>query len=206
MKKIRLKIALSFALLLFLPGLGLSHETAVSISGPYDGQVFVTDSLPLSITVEGAISHSAPPNGANVADSRACVSLDSGVPTCQPAPVFGGKPPSSYNYVVPVSIPSPGSHTIQASSSKTGGGHAGQSEVITITVILASAVCDEVDPPAYANQYLNGLNLPSYYASYRGQILKVIAFNHSNGVYGSCTYNYPAVIADVDTLLSQLGL
>ena len=64
MKKIRLKIAFSFALLLFLPGLRLSHESAVSISGPYDGQVFVTDSLPLSITVEGTISHSAPPNGA----------------------------------------------------------------------------------------------------------------------------------------------
>ena len=206
MKKIRLKIALSFALLMFLPRLGLSHESAVTISGPYDGQVFVTDSLPLSITVEGTISHSAPPNGANVADSRACVSLDGGVPTCQPAPVFGGKPPSSYNYLVPVSIASPGIHTLQASTSKTDGGHAGQSDVITITVILASTNCDEVDPPAYANQYLNGLNLPSYYATYRGQILKVIAFNHSNGVYGSCTYNYPAVIADVDALLSQLGL
>ena len=206
MKKIRLKIALSFAFLLFSPRLGLSHESLVSISGPYDGQIFVTDSLPLSITVEGTISHSAPPNGANVADSWACVSLDGGVPTCQPAPVFGGKPPSSYNYLVPVSITSPGIHTLQASTSKTGGGHAGQSDVITITVILASTNCDEVDPPAHANQYLNDLHLPSYYASYRGQILKVIAFNHSNGVYGSCTYNYPAVIADVDALLSQLGL
>src|SRR4030095_11712549 len=114
MKKIRLKIALSFALLMFLPGLGLSHESAVTISGPYDGQVFVTDSLPLSITVEATISHSAPPNGSNVADSRACVSLDGGVPTCQPAPVFGGKPPSSYNYLLAVSIPSPARHTHRA--------------------------------------------------------------------------------------------
>ena len=206
MRNITLKIAFSFALLLFSPAVGLSHESAVTISGPYDGQVFVTDTLPLSITVEGTISHSAPPNGANVADSRACVSVDGGVPTCHAAPVFGGKPPPYYNYLVPVSINSAGTHTIQASSSKTDGGHAGQSEVITLTVILASAVCDEVDPPAYANQYLNGLNLPSYYATYRGQIIKVIAFNHSNAVYGSCTYNYPAVIADVDALLSQLGL
>jgi hypothetical protein len=205
MKKIK-SLALMFALLLSLPAVGLAHDSAVSISGPYDGQIFTTDSLPLNITVEGTISHSGPPAGANVADSRACVSVDGGVPTCLPAPVFGGKPPSSYNYVVPVSINSAGFHTLQVFTSKTDGGHPGQSDVITIRVVLETTTCDEVDPPAYANQYLNDLNLPSYYASYRGQIIKVIAFNHSNGVYGSCTYNYASVLADVDALLSGLGL
>jgi hypothetical protein len=206
MEKIKSFITLLFALSLCLPAAGLAHDAAVSISGPYDGQVFVTDTLPLNITVEGTISHNGPPAGANVADSRACVSVDGGLPTCLPAPVFGGRPPSSYNYVVPVTINSAGFHTLQVSTSKTDGGHPGQSEIITIQVVLQTTICDEVDPPAYANQYLNDLNLPSYYASWRGQIIKVIAFNHSNGVYGSCTYNYAAVSADVDALLSGLGL
>ena len=204
--KFKLWIALLFVLLISLPAVGRAHDSAVSISGPYDGQVFVTDTLPINITVEGTISHSGPPAGANVADSRACVSVDGGVATCLPAPVFGGRPPSSYTYVVPITINSAGFHTLQVFTSKTNGGHPGQSDVITIEVVLATASCDEVDPPAYANQYLNDLNLPSYYASFRGQIIKVIAFNHSNGVYGSCTYDYAAVLADVNALLSGLGL
>jgi hypothetical protein len=204
MEKSKLCIALLFALLLSLPAAGLAHDSAVSISGPYDGQVFITDTLPLNITVEGTISHSGPPNGSNVADSRACISVDSGIATCQAAPTFGGRPPSSYTYVIPVTITSAGFHTLQVFTSKTDGGHPGQSDIITIQVVLATATCDEVDPPAYANQYLNDLNLPSYYASYRGQIIKVIAFNHSNG--GSCTFNYAAVMADVDALLGGLGL
>ena len=204
--KFKLWIALLFVLLFSLPAAGRAHDSAVSISGPYDGQVFLTDTLPINITVEGTISHSGPPAGANVADSRACVSVDGGVPTCLPAPVFGGRPPSSYTYVVPITINSAGFHTLQVFTSKTDGGHPGQSDVITIEVVLATATCDEVDPPAYANQYLNDLNLPSYYASFRGQIIKVIAFNHSNGVYGSCTYDYAAVLADVNALLTGLGL
>src|SRR4030095_15357390 len=139
MKKISLKIALSFALLMFLPGLGLSHESAVTISGPYDGQVFVTDSLPLSITVEGTISHSAPPNGANVADSRACVSLDGGVPTCQPAPVFGGNTPSLYKYFVRVSISPPGVPTVQAFTSKADRGDGGKVGWISDSGLFTSA-------------------------------------------------------------------
>jgi len=205
MATLKSKIAL-IALLLSLPGLGLAHESSIGIAGPYDGQIFVTDSLPLSIQVDGTISHSAPPNGANVADSQACVSLNGGTPVCQPAPVSAGKPPSSYNYLVSLAVNSPGFHTLQAFTSKTDGGHAGQSDVITIEVVLLNTTCDEVDPPAYANQYLNELNLPSEYATYRGQIIKFIANNHSNNVYGSCHYDYAAVTADVDALLSGLPL
>ncbi len=206
MMNIKSKLALFLAVVLLTPGLSWAHNAYISISGPYDEQVFTTDTLPLNISVEGMIAHNAPPAGANVADSWACVSLDNATPVCEPAPVFGGKPPSSYNYLVPVSINSAGYHTLQASTRKTDGGHAGQSDTITILVVLAPQSCDEVDPPAYANQYLNELNLPSSYATYRGQILKVIAFNHSNGVYGSCTYDYDLVISHVDYLLGDLGL
>lgn len=205
MRKITSKIALISALLLSAPALGLAHDTVISISGPYDEQVFVTDSLPINITVEGTISHSGPPAGANVADNKACVSVNSETPVCQAAPVFGGPPPSSYNYSVPVSIGSQGSHMLQAFTSKTDGGHPGQSSVITIHVVLSTTTCDEVDPPAYANQYLNDLDLPSSYATYRGQIIRVIANFHSNGAYGSCSYDYAAVAAHVDQLLAELG-
>ena len=60
MEKIKSFITLLFALSLCLPAAGLAHDSAASISGPYDGQVFVTDTLPLNITVEGTISHSGP--------------------------------------------------------------------------------------------------------------------------------------------------
>lgn len=199
------KVIFLFALFVLFPALALAHDSTIDISGPYDGQQYVTDTLPINISVQGTITHSPLPNGANVADSQACVSVDGGAQICQPAPTFAGRPPTYYNYLVPVTISSPGFHTLQAFTRKSDGGHPGQSAVITIEVILSTTSCDEVDPPAYANQYLNGLNLPRDYATYRGQIINVIAFNHSNGVYGSCTYNYPAVVADVDALLNQVG-
>lgn len=193
-----------FAILLFVPRQAFGHDAYISISGPYDGQVFTTDTLPITVNVDGSITHSAPPNGANVADSWACVSLDGGTPLCQPAPTFGGRPPTSYNYSIHVSIASFGMHTLQASTGKSDGGHAGVSDIITIYVNPTLEICDEVDPPAYANQYLNSLNLPSSYATYRGQIINVIAFNHSNGVYGSCTYDYDLIKNHVDDLLAQV--
>jgi hypothetical protein len=76
--------------------------------------------------------------------------------------------------------------------------------VVTVYIVLSNSACDEKDPPAIANEYLNDLNLPSSYATYRGQIIKIIALNHSNGAYGSCHYDDDAVRHDVDDLLAQL--
>jgi hypothetical protein len=104
-----------------------------------------------------------------------------------------------------VAITSEGAHTIQSSTANSKGDHGGISDVITINVILSSYECDEKDPPAYANEYLNSLNLPQSYATYRGVIIRAIALNHSIGAYGSCYYDYEAVEEDVDELLRQLG-
>lgn len=199
------RIILMFPLIAFLSGAAggsvLAHNASISISAPIDGQEFVVDTLPAIITVEGTITHGSP---GNVNDQMACVSVDGSVPICLAGPTGVGTQ-TSFNYSLPVEIGADGYHTIQALTDKPGGGHSGSSDIITINIVLTPTSCDEVDPPAYANQYLNDLNPPKQYAKYRGQIIRVIAFNHSNGVYGSCTYDYPAVKADVDALLAGLS-
>jgi hypothetical protein len=207
MMKRSIKTVAVFGALLMIPVFGWAHNSSIDIAAPYEGQEFVVDVLPVTVTVTGTIAHSAPPNGANVADSKACVTVDGDTenPSCAAAPVFQGKPPSSYQYSVNVTINSEGAHILQAYTSKTDGGHPGQSELRTIYVYLASVTCDEVDPPAYANQYMNGLNLPQEYAQYRGKVIKQIAHNHDEGKYGTCQYDYELVEVDVDQFLSELG-
>jgi hypothetical protein len=192
-----------------IPAFGWAHNASIDISTPEDEQEFIVDTLPMTLTVKGMITHSAPPAGANVADSKACVTVDEGTPAavtvCEPALVFQGKPPTYYEYSVNVTLHSEGAHTLRAYTSKTDGGHPGQSELMTIYVYLASITCDEVDPPAYANQYMNAMNLPQEYAKLRGKVVQVIAQNHAAGVYGSCTYEYDAVVEDVCAELAKLG-
>jgi hypothetical protein len=179
-----------------------AHNGSVSISSPSNNQTIIVESLPVNIIVEGTISHGSP---GTVNDQRACVIVDGGTPTCEPNFVGGLGSVSSRNYSITVPINSEGQHTLQATSGNSNGDHRGISTLITINVVLANVLCDEKDPPAYANEYLNSLNLPSDYATYRGQIIRVIAFNHSNGGYGSCLYDYDAVRDDVNALLAQLG-
>jgi hypothetical protein len=183
-------------------GIALAHNATVTISAPSDNQTIIVESLPVNIIVEGTISHGSP---GNVNDQRACVSVDGGTSTCEPSYVGGLGNVSSRNFSITVAINSEGKHTLQATTANSNGDHRGISSLITINVALANVPCDEMDPPAYANQYLNSLNLPSDYATYRGQIIRIIALNHSNGGYGSCRYNYDAVREDVNSLLAQLG-
>jgi hypothetical protein len=190
------------AFLLFTSaGVALAHNASVSISSPSDNQTIIVESLPVNIIVEGTISHGSP---GNVNDQRVCVSVDGGTPTCEPNYVGGLGNVSSRNFSITVPIDSEGQHTLQATTANSNGDHRGVSSLITINVVLANVPCDEMDPPAYANAYLNSLNLPSDYATYRGQIIRIIALNHSNGAYGSCRYDYDAVREDVDHLLAQL--
>ena len=189
------------ALLLFTAAsIALAHNGSVTISSPSDNQTIVVESLPVNIIVEGTISHGSP---GTVNDQRACVTVDGGTPMCEPNYVGGLGRASSRNYSITVPINSEGQHTLQATSGNSNGDHTGISSLITINIVLANVPCDEKDPPAIANEYLNSLNLPSAYKTYRGQIIRVIAFNHSNGAYGSCHYDYDAVREDVDALLAQ---
>jgi hypothetical protein len=180
-----------------------AHSASVTISSPTNNQTIVVDSLPVNIIVEGTISHGSP---GNVNDQRACVKVDGGTSVCEPNYVGGLGNVSSRNFSVTVPIATEGPHTVQAFTANSNGDHSGASTIITIYIVLANTSCDEKDPPAHANEYLNSLRLPLEYATYRGQIIRVIAFNSSNGAYGSCHYDYQLVEADVNSLLAQLGL
>lgn len=189
-------------LLLVTANAALAHNATVTISSPSNNQTIVVESLPVNIIVEGTISHGSP---GNINNQRVCVSVDGGANICEPNYVSGLGNVSSRSFSITVPIISEGQHTIQAITANPEGNHSGISSLVTINVVLAVVPCDEKDPPAYANEYLNSLNLPSDYATYRGQIIRVIAFNHSNGAYGSCRYDYDAVREDVNSLLTQLG-
>jgi hypothetical protein len=178
------------------------NASVVTISAPSNDQTIIVESFPVNIIVEGTISHGDP---GNINDQRACVSIDRGTAICEPNYVGGLGRVSSRSFSITVPISNEGQHTIQATTANSSGDHSGVSSLIRITVLLANVPCDEKDPPAYANGYLNGLNLPSDYATVRGQIIRIIANNHSNGAYGSCHYDYDAVRQDVDQLLTQLG-
>jgi hypothetical protein len=178
------------------------NASVVTISAPSNDQTIIVESFPVNIIVEGTISHGDP---GNINDQRACVSIDRGTAICEPNYVGGLGRVSSRSFSITVPISNEGQHTIQATTANSSGDHSGVSSLIRITVLLANVPCDEKDPPAYANGYLNGLNLPSDYATFRGQIIRIIANNHSNGAYGSCHYDYDAVREDVDQLLTQIG-
>lgn len=192
------------AFLLFMSAnAAIAHNaTVVTISAPSNDQTIIVESLPVNIIVEGTISHGSP---GNINGQRACVTVDGGTATCEPNYLGGFGNVSSRNFSITVPINNEGQHTIQATSANSNGDHSGISSVITINVLLANVLCDEKDPPAWANGYLNDLNLPSDYATFRGQIIRIIANNHSNGAYGSCHYDYDAVREDVDQLLTQVG-
>jgi hypothetical protein len=198
----RLVSYLGALLLLLTANAAVAHNATVTISSPSNNQTIVVESLPVNIIVEGTISHGSP---GNINNQRACVSVDGGTNQCEPNYVAGLGNLGSRSFSITVPISSEGQHTIQATTANSSGDHSGISSSITINVVLAVVPCDEKDPPAYANEYLNSLNLPSDYATYRGQIIRVIAFNHSNGAYGSCRYDYDAVREDVNALLTQLG-
>ena len=189
-------------LLLMAASSAHAHSASVTISSPSDNQTIVVDSLPVNIIVEGTITHGSP---GNINNQRACVKVDGGTPICEPNYIGGLGNVSSRNFSITVPISSQGQHTLQGFTANSSGDHSGMSALITINIVLANAACDEKDPPAYANEYLNSLNLPPSYATYRGQIIRVIAFNSSNGAYGSCHYDYELVEADVNALLAQLG-
>jgi hypothetical protein len=111
----------------------------------------------------------------------------------------------SYSYSIPVEIGTAGPHTLQGISANTDGNHVGASDPVNITIYLIPYTCDEKDPPAHANEFLNSIYVPQEYARYRGQVLSIIAFYHSNGYYGTCRYDYGRVESDVIALFGELG-
>jgi hypothetical protein len=182
--------------------LGLVSVTAhatpvvVAISGPTNGSTITVDELPATIQVTGSVSH---PQAA-VNDMRACVEVDGGSPVCGDY-IAGAGNLRSFGFNLPVDLYE-GTHTLRVYADKSSGGHYGFAE-ITVTVVLSTVACDELDPPAIANAYLNSLDLPNSYNQIRGSIISTIAHNMNAGRYGTCTYNAALVRTDVDSLLAK---
>jgi hypothetical protein len=191
-------ITLAFALIIG-PKTALANPALITIATPTDGAEFEVGTLPTTILFSGTITHSP----SNVNDMQPCLNVDSST-VCGNL-ISGVGNLQSYPYAIPVEFDTPGEHTIQAYTDKTGGGHYGSSAPINITIFLVPVACDEVDPPGYANEYLNSLNLPQEYATKRGQIISAIANYMNDGRYGTCNYNYELVKYDVDLKLAELG-
>jgi hypothetical protein len=195
----RINVAImALAALIMLPLAALANPAVVSITAPVDGSTMYVDAFPTSVTVSGTIIHSP----GTVNDMRACVSVDGGTAVCGNY-ISGAGNMSSFPFAISVVIYDAGSHTFVVSADKSGGGHYGSAQV-TATYLLSAVTCDEQDPPAFANEYLNNLNLPQSYNQIRGQILQFIAQNMNSGKYGTCTYNYDLVKSDVDAKLFAL--
>jgi hypothetical protein len=169
----------------------------VAISGPTDGSTITVDALPASILVSGSVSH--PQSAVN--DMRACIEVDGGSPVCGDY-ISGTGNLRTFGFNLPVDL-FEGTHTLRVSADKSSGGHYGFAE-ITVTIVYTTTSCDEKDPPAIANEYLNSLNLPNSYNQIRGSIISTIAHNMNAGKYGTCTYNVAMVQSDVDSLLAKL--
>jgi hypothetical protein len=201
MKRITLRFLLTAILTVMVAGPAFAHESSISISGPGEGQEITVDLLPTNVVVEGTVVHSDP---SNANDFQICVVVDGGASTCESAPVGGLGNVSSRPFSISVAIDTAGPHTLQATGVKDGE-HEGESDIVNISIVLSQTACDTMAPPAFANLLMNDLNLPKQYAKFRGQVIRVIAFNHSNGAYGSCNYDYTQVQADVLELLGDLG-
>lgn len=197
--KTRINLAImALAALIMLPVAALANPAVVSITAPVDGSTTYVDAFPTSVTVSGTVVHSP----GTVNDMRACVSVDGGSPVCGNY-ISGAGNTSSFPFAISVEISDAGSHTFVVSADKSGGGHYGYAQV-TATYLLSATTCDEKDPPALANEYLNSKDNPDTYQTIRGKIISIIAQNMNDGKYGSCHYNVTLVQADVDALLAKL--
>ena len=146
------------ALLLFmLASAAYAHNGSPTISAPSNNQTIVVESLPVNIIVEGTISHGSP---GNVNNQRACIKVDGGTAICEPNYVGGLGNVSSRNYSITVPIASDGAHTLQTFTANSRGDHSGFSAIVTVYIVLSNTACDEKDPPAIANEYLNESQSP----------------------------------------------
>jgi hypothetical protein len=184
------------AALLAIPAVAAAHSSSTSISAPSDGQEFLTDAPPLTVLVEGAVVHSNPGNASGF---TICVYEGATELACE-ADCQGLGNHSTCNFSVPVDLGF-GEHTLRIVSTKDGA-HGSEASV-TVTVSPSTVACDEKDPPALANAYLNSLDLPQSYQQIRGAVIRQIANAHSNGKYGSCTYDQDCVETDVDAALQE---
>lgn len=192
-------ILLAVAALTALPVVAMANPAVVTITAPANGGSTQVETLPVSVSVTGTVLHTP----GTVNDMSACLSVDGGAEVCGPTIAGVGKQ-STFSFSIASDIYAAGTHTFRVCSDKSSGGHLGCAEV-THTFTLAQAACDEVDPPAIANDYMNSINLPQSFNQIRGKVISKIADNMNQGKYGTCNYNAVLVRSDVDLYLAQAG-
>jgi hypothetical protein len=178
-----------------------ADASVITIGSPTEGANISFDcSLYTSttVTVSGTQVHD------NVAGGRVCVS--SNLPNSKTCSYYSGtgRPPTYWNYSIPVQVGVGANQPLVAVGDKgtDGDAHTG-STTVHVNVSCSNLACDEKDPPAHANLYLNSLSTsPSDFAKIRGNIIEQIAHATDKGKYGSCTYDYSCVEDDVDLALS----
>jgi hypothetical protein len=180
-----------------------ADASVITIGSPLEGADITFDcSLYTSttVTVSGTQVHD------NVAGGRVCVS--SNFPNSKNCSYYTGtgRPPTSWNYSIPVQVGVGANQPLNAVGDKgtDGDAHTG-SATVHVNVSCSNLACDEQDPPAHANLYMNNLPTtltPSQFAQVRGDVINQIAHATENGKYGSCTYDYSCVENDVDYALS----
>ncbi|MBJ6802154.1 hypothetical protein [Geomonas propionica] len=195
----KFKSGILVAALVALPVMAMANPTVVTISAPVNGGTTQVDTLPMSVPVTGSVFHSP----GTINNMRACLSVDAGAEVCGPTFTGVGNK-SSFTFNIGGDIFAPGLHTFKVCADKVDGGHLGCATV-EHTFTVAQSACDEVDPPAIANDYMNGINLPNAFNQVRGKIINQIAANMNEGKYGTCNYNATKVKEDVDVLLAQAG-
>jgi hypothetical protein len=197
--KTRMIVAiLTLAGLVALPLVAQANPAVITITAPVNGSTTYVDAFPTTVTVSGNVLHSP----GTVNDIRACVTVDGGSSTCGTY-IAGVGNTSSFPFAIQVGIDAEGPHTFVVFADKSGGGHYGSGQV-TATYLLSQTSCDEKDPPALANEYLNSKSDPYDFNTIRGKIISFIAQNMNEGKYGSCHYNVALVQSDVDALLLKL--
>jgi len=187
------------AALIALPAVAMANPSIVTISSPVNGGSTQVDTLPISVSVSGIVLHSP----GTVNGMRACLSVDGGTEVCGPT-ITGTGNQSSFTFSIASDIYNAGTHTFRVCADKLDSGHLGCAEV-THTYTVAQTACDEIDPPAIANDYMNTINLPQSFNQIRGRVISKIAENANEGKYGTCNYNSVLVKSDVDLYLAQAG-
>jgi hypothetical protein len=188
----------ALTILLLSSGSVWADKSAVTITSPTDGadiQFDCSQAESTSVAVTGYLLHN------NVADGKVCVT--SQFPQTNCAEYTGtGRPPSSWPYYIEVPVKEGLHQAITAVGSKGDeGGHDSDPATVYVDVSCTNLACDEKDPPALANQYLNSMSPPPTYATDRNDVIKQIAHANEDGKYGSCTYDLDCIKEDVDQAL-----
>ena len=195
---------------LLLAGAAAADAPVIGITAPPDGSVIEASSFPATAFVTASVQHApvsalrmlSASDGAgtvfnvnsggvgNPFDGNSCTNILTAVDTCT---VFAGNGSAVVGF--DWTVATPGTHTLTVAGQH---GPATGSASIEVTFVLVAG--DSPAPPAIANAYLRA-NHPNLTRGEHGCIIREIAHNHADGLYGEAPYDIDAIHADVEAFL-----